>query len=72
MLAGGIQLAAGLLKTGRWFRAISPEVIHGMLAGIGVLIVINSFMWCLIVPLSTAGRRTSVRCGVRCLAGCFR
>jgi MFS superfamily sulfate permease-like transporter len=43
MLAGAMQLAAGLLKTGRWFRAISPEVIHGMLAGIGVLIVIQQF-----------------------------
>jgi MFS superfamily sulfate permease-like transporter len=43
MIAGGIQLVAGLLKTGRWFRAISPEVIHGMLAGIGVLIVIQQF-----------------------------
>jgi MFS superfamily sulfate permease-like transporter len=43
MLAGAIQLVAGLLKTGRWFRAISPEVIHGMLAGIGVLIVIQQF-----------------------------
>jgi MFS superfamily sulfate permease-like transporter len=43
MLAGAIQLTAGLLKTGRWFRAISPEVIHGMLAGIGVLIVIQQF-----------------------------
>jgi MFS superfamily sulfate permease-like transporter len=43
MLAGVVQLVAGLLKTGRWFRAISPEVIHGMLAGIGVLIVIQQF-----------------------------
>jgi len=43
ILAGAIQLVAGLLKTGRWFRAISPEVIHGMLAGIGVLIVIQQF-----------------------------
>ncbi len=43
MLAGAIQLVAGLLKTGRWFRAISPEVIHGMLAGIGILIVIQQF-----------------------------
>lgn len=41
--AGAIQLIAGLLKVGRWFRAISPEVIHGMLAGIGVLIVIQQF-----------------------------
>jgi MFS superfamily sulfate permease-like transporter len=43
MIGGAVQLAAGLLKTGRWFRAISPEVIHGMLAGIGVLIVIQQF-----------------------------
>jgi MFS superfamily sulfate permease-like transporter len=43
MIAGAVQLAAGLLKTGRYFRAISPEVIHGMLAGIGVLIVIQQF-----------------------------
>lgn len=43
ILAGAIQLVAGLLRTGRWFRAIAPEVIHGMLAGIGVLIVIQQF-----------------------------
>jgi len=43
MVAGAVQLVAGLLKAGRWFRAISPEVIHGMLAGIGVLIVIQQF-----------------------------
>ncbi|WP_263418970.1 SulP family inorganic anion transporter [Terriglobus albidus] len=43
ILAGAMQLIAGLLKMGRWFRAISPEVIHGMLAGIGVLIVIQQF-----------------------------
>lgn len=43
ILAGAMQLTAGLLKMGRWFRAISPEVIHGMLAGIGVLIVIQQF-----------------------------
>jgi MFS superfamily sulfate permease-like transporter len=38
-LAGIIQLAAGALKLGQWFRAISPAVVHGMLAGIGLLIV---------------------------------
>ena len=37
--AGLVQLAAGALKLGQWFRAISPAVVHGMLAGIGVLIV---------------------------------
>ncbi|WP_221274526.1 SulP family inorganic anion transporter [Thaumasiovibrio subtropicus] len=38
-IAGAIQLAAGSLKMGQWFRAVSPSVIHGMLAGIGVSIV---------------------------------
>lgn len=39
MLAGLIQVLAGVLRLGQWFRAISPAVVHGMLAGIGVLIV---------------------------------
>ena len=43
LFAGLIQLAAGLLKLGQWFRAVSPAVIHGMLAGIGVLILASQF-----------------------------
>ena len=43
LLAGVIQLAAGLFKLGQWFRAVSPAVIHGMLAGIGVLIFVSQF-----------------------------
>jgi MFS superfamily sulfate permease-like transporter len=43
LLAGLMQLAAGLLKLGQWFRAVSPAVIHGMLAGIGVLILASQF-----------------------------
>ncbi len=43
LLAGLLQLAAGLLKLGQWFRAVSPAVIHGMLAGIGVLILASQF-----------------------------
>lgn len=39
LLAGLMQVAAGLFKMGQWFRAISPAVIQGMLAGIGVLII---------------------------------
>ena len=39
MIAGALQLVAGLARLGQWFRAVSPAVIHGMLAGIGVLIV---------------------------------
>jgi len=43
VLAGVLQFAAGALKLGGWFRAISPAVVHGMLAGIGALIVIGQF-----------------------------
>jgi MFS superfamily sulfate permease-like transporter len=43
IVAGAIQFAAGVLKLGVWFRAISPAVVHGMLAGIGVLIVVGQF-----------------------------
>ena len=39
VLAGLLQIGAGILRLGKWFRAISPAVVHGMLAGIGVLIV---------------------------------
>jgi MFS superfamily sulfate permease-like transporter len=40
-LAGLIQIAAGRLRLGQWFRAVSPAVIKGMLAGIGVLISVS-------------------------------
>ncbi|MCE3519837.1 SulP family inorganic anion transporter, partial [Escherichia coli] len=43
ILAGAIQIVAGILKLGGWFRAISPAVVHGMLAGIGLLIVVGQF-----------------------------
>ncbi|MES2157615.1 MAG: SulP family inorganic anion transporter [Pseudomonadota bacterium] len=43
ILAGAIQVVAGLLRVGGWFRAISPAVVHGMLAGIGILIVVGQF-----------------------------
>jgi len=39
VLMGGIlQTIAGALHLGRFFRAISPAVVYGMLAGIGILI----------------------------------
>ena len=41
--AGLIQIAAGALRLGQWFRAVSPAVIHGMLAGIGILILVSQF-----------------------------
>ena len=40
VLAGAFQLLFGALRVGGWFRAISPAVVHGMLAGIGILIVL--------------------------------
>lgn len=43
LLAGAIQVVAGLLKLGSWFRAVSPAVIQGMLSGIGVLILASQF-----------------------------
>ena len=42
-LAGVLQVVAGYAKLGRWFRAVSPSVIQGMLAGIGVLIFASQF-----------------------------
>jgi len=39
--AGLVQMALGGLKVARTALAISPAVIHGMLAGIGILIVLG-------------------------------
>ena len=43
LIGGALQLIAGLMRYGGWFRAVSPAVIHGMLAGIGVLILSSQF-----------------------------
>ncbi len=43
LVAGGIQILAGFLQMGQWFRAVSPAVIQGMLAGIGMLILASQF-----------------------------
>jgi MFS superfamily sulfate permease-like transporter len=42
-LAGLIQIVAGRLRLGQWFRAVSPAVVKGMLAGIGILILLSQF-----------------------------
>lgn len=39
VVAGLLQFAAGMFGLGRWFRAVAPAVIQGMMAGIGILIV---------------------------------
>ncbi|MDV2992048.1 MAG: Bicarbonate transporter BicA [Chroococcidiopsis sp. SAG 2025] len=43
LLAGLMQWLAGAFKLGQIFRAMSPAVIYGMLAGIGVLIFASQF-----------------------------
>lgn len=43
IVVGILQIAAGFLRVGSWFRAISPAVVHGMLAGIGILIILGQF-----------------------------
>ncbi|MGW2582684.1 SulP family inorganic anion transporter [Streptomyces virginiae] len=39
LAAGVVQLGMGMLRLGRWFRAISVAVVHGMLAGIGLVLI---------------------------------
>lgn len=43
ILAGIIQMVAGKLQLGQWFRAVAPAVIYAMLTGIGVLIFASQF-----------------------------
>ena len=43
MLAGFHQMVAAWLQLGQWFRAVSPAVIHGMLSGLGLLILASQF-----------------------------
>ncbi|WP_329571498.1 SulP family inorganic anion transporter [Streptomyces sp. NBC_01361] len=37
--AGPLQVGLGVLRLGRWFRAVSVAVVQGMLAGIGLVLV---------------------------------
>lgn len=46
-LAGVWQALAGAFGLGRWFRAVAPAVIVGMLIGIGVLILVAELHVCL-------------------------
>lgn len=42
-LVGIMQIIFGLFSFGKWFRAISPAIIQGMLAGIGISIFLSQF-----------------------------
>jgi MFS superfamily sulfate permease-like transporter len=39
LATGALQILMGVLKLGRWFRAISVSVVEGMLAGIGLVLI---------------------------------
>ena len=41
LATGALQLLMGLLRIGRWFRAMSASVVHGMLAGIGLTLLLG-------------------------------
>lgn len=43
LVAGGLQIVAGICRWGHWFRAVSPAVVEGMLAGIGLTILAKQF-----------------------------
>ena len=42
-VVGLMQIIFGLFSLGKWFRAISPAIIQGMLAGIGISIFLSQF-----------------------------
>lgn len=43
LIAGTLQFVAGLMGLAHWFRAVTPAIINGMLAGIGVLLFAGQF-----------------------------
>ncbi|MBX9656202.1 hypothetical protein K2Y11_21510 [bacterium] len=43
LIAGILQVAFGLCRFGDWFRRVSPAIVQGMLAGIGVHIFASQF-----------------------------
>lgn len=57
LLAGLLQVVAGYLKLGRWFQAVSPGVVEGMLAGIAILLIVNQVH----VMVDDAPRRTALK-----------
>jgi MFS superfamily sulfate permease-like transporter len=52
--AGLLQVALGLARCGRWFRAISPAVVQGMLAGIGLVLILGQLRHLIVSPVALA------------------
>jgi len=42
-ITGLIQISVGATKSAKWFRAVSPAVVNGMLAGMGLIIIFTQF-----------------------------
>ncbi|MGH4030045.1 SulP family inorganic anion transporter [Actinomycetota bacterium Odt1-20B] len=61
LLTGVLQVVLGLLRCGRWFRAISVSVVQGMLAGIGLVLILGQ--------LYTMAGAAQPRSGVDKIAG---
>src|SRR3989440_2120728 len=56
LAAGILQIVGGLVRGGRWFGAVPPAGVHGMLAGIGLLIAAQQFH----TMFNVKARRTGV------------
>ncbi|USX51764.1 SulP family inorganic anion transporter [Lentzea sp. HUAS12] len=52
--AGLLQVVLGLARCGRWFRAISPSVVQGMLAGIGLVLIFGQLRHLVVSPVAAA------------------
>ncbi|GGN65315.1 sulfate transporter [Streptomyces albiflavescens] len=66
LATGLLQLALGVLRLGRFFRAISLSVVHGMLAGIGLVLIAGQVY--ALADAKTPGSGTSNIAGVPALA----
>jgi MFS superfamily sulfate permease-like transporter len=55
LATGLLQIVLGLLRFGRWFRAISVSVVQGMLAGIGLVLVFGQLYTMAGVPQPRSG-----------------
>ncbi|GAA0522138.1 sulfate transporter [Saccharopolyspora subtropica] len=60
--AGIVQIVLGLSRLGTWFRAISPSVVQGMLAGIGLVLILGQVypVGGLEQPATTAAKFTGI------------
>jgi MFS superfamily sulfate permease-like transporter len=43
ILAGCLQMLGGIFGLAQWFRAVTPAIVNGMLAGIGILLFAGQF-----------------------------